>query len=80
MKGLKTGGRVVGSENKTTKEVKEVFKMAFDTLQGIPGVNIVDWAKENPTEFYKLISKLIPTAVEAKAEVSLNNEGAILNW
>ena len=50
MKGLKTGGRVVGSENKTTKEVKEVFKMAFDTLQGIPGVNIVDWAKDNPTE------------------------------
>lgn len=69
MKGKKTGGRVEGSVNKFTKTVKEVLTSAFDTLQEDPNVNIVKWGKENPTEFYKLCSKLIPTAVDVSATV-----------
>ena len=68
-------------ENATTKmvitqqQISDLLDNGDDSAK-----DLNEWAKENPTEFYKLISKLIPTAVEAKAEVSLNNEGAILNW
>lgn len=54
------GGRKPGSVNKTTKLVKEVFAEAFDKLQEHPTANLVSWAQEEPTEFYKLASKLIP--------------------
>jgi hypothetical protein len=40
----------------------------FDQLQVIPGVNLLDWATENPTEFYKLAAKLIPLQVEMEAK------------
>jgi hypothetical protein len=34
---------------------------------------MVKWAKENPTEFYKIASKLIPTELQG----NLNNTGVI---
>lgn len=63
-KGLpKTGGRQKGSLNKTTVAVKEAFRQAFDDLGGTGA--LVEWAKENPTQFYQLFSKLIPTEIDA---------------
>lgn len=38
----------------------------FDRLQIVPGVNLLDWAKDNPTEFYKLAAKLIPLQIETE--------------
>lgn len=69
MKGKKTGGKVKGSINKFTKSVKDVFKDTFEELQGNPKAKLSAWAKENPTEFYKLCSKMIPAAVELKADI-----------
>lgn len=59
----KTGGRKKGTPNKTTTAVKEAFRQAFDDLGGITA--LVTWAQENPTQFYQLFSKLIPTEIDA---------------
>jgi hypothetical protein len=69
MKGKKTGGRQAGTPNKLTATVKEVFTTVFTELQTDSEVNLKEWGKNNPTEFYKLCSKLIPAAVEMKAEI-----------
>jgi hypothetical protein len=59
----KTGGRKPGSLNKTTVAVKEAFREAFELLGGTQA--LVTWAGENPTQFYQLYSKLIPTEIDA---------------
>lgn len=59
-------GRKKGTPNKLTKTVKEAFENAFNAMQEQPGVKLEEWGKENPTEFYKLASKLIPSEINAK--------------
>ena len=59
------GGSRKGSPNKLTKSVKEAFEIAFSELQEDKEAKLSNWAKENPTEFYKLAAKLIPTSVNA---------------
>lgn len=68
MKGEKTGGRVAGTPNKLTKTVKERVLDVFNDLQEDPKANLLNWAKETPTEFYKIASRLIPTEVDAKVQ------------
>jgi hypothetical protein len=68
----KTGGRQRGSSNRTTKLVKEVFATVFDELQDDPAANLKEWAKENPTEFYRLSAKLIPVQIAGDPENPLN--------
>jgi UV DNA damage repair endonuclease len=43
--------------------VREHFAYAFDLLQDDDTVNLTAWGKANPTEFYRLASKLIPLQV-----------------
>lgn len=69
--GKKTGGREKGVPNKVTKDVKATFLEVFIELQKDKKANLSSWAKENATDFYKLSSKLIPAAIEAKVEGSL---------
>ena len=57
-------GKPKGAVNKSTKLVKEVFADVFSNLQNDPKVNLKAWGKANPTEFYKLAARLIPTEVE----------------
>jgi hypothetical protein len=64
----KTGGRVAGSINKLTKTVKERVLEVFNELQDDPTANMLSWAKEEPTEFYKIAAKLIPADINAKVE------------
>jgi hypothetical protein len=64
----KTGGRQVGSINKLTKTVKERVLEVFNELQDDPKANMLNWAKEEPTEFYKIAAKLIPADINAKVE------------
>jgi len=61
----KTGGRRKGTLNKFTSTVKEVFSSVFAGLQKSKNkdVTLAGWAKNNPTEFYKLASKLIPSEI-----------------
>ena len=56
-------GRPKGSVNKATKTVREHFAHAFNLLQEDDTVNLTSWGKANPTEFYRLASKLIPMQV-----------------
>lgn len=64
----KTGGKVKGTPNKLTRTVKETVLAAFNDLQNDPKANILAWAKDEPTEFYKIAAKLIPTEVNATVE------------
>lgn len=67
-------GKPKGAVNKSTRVVKEVFADVFSDLQEDKKANLKEWAKENPTEFYKLASKLIPVQLTGDAEnpVTLN--------
>lgn len=65
----KTGGRHKGTPNKTTAAAKEAIALAFDGIGGVP--ELVEWAKENRTEFYKLYARLIPVDVTASGDLTL---------
>jgi len=62
-------GRPKGTPNKLTRTVKETVLKVFDDLQADPKANLLAWGKDNPTEFYKIAAKLIPTEVNANVEV-----------
>lgn len=64
-------GRPKGSKNKVSKTIKAAFERAFTTLQRDPKARLAVWARANPTDFYKLASKLIPQ--EVKSEVNFIN-------
>lgn len=64
----KTGGRAKGTPNKLSSTVKENVIAVFNRLEGTAGM--AKWAKENPTAFYQIYSKLLPTEVEQKTEHS----------
>lgn len=55
-------GRVKGVPNKTTVAAKEALALAFEGVGGVPA--LIDWARANQTEFYKLWSKLLPIKAE----------------
>lgn len=57
-------GKPKGTPNKFTVSVRQAFQEAFHELQLDPYSNLLEWGKLNPTEFYKLASKLIPIAQE----------------
>lgn len=59
-KRIKTGGRKAGTPNKVTKALQESFEQVFNQLQNSNTASLHAWAQQNPTEFYKLASKLIP--------------------
>ena len=64
--GRKTGGRRKGSLNRFSTSVKEQLLATFNQLQEEDKVNLLDWARANPTEFYKLSAKLLPLQVETE--------------
>lgn len=64
----KIGGKTKGTPNKLTTTFKELVVTTMEKLQDKPKVNLEEWAEANPTEFYKIASKLIPTEVEAKVQ------------
>jgi hypothetical protein len=62
---LPGAGRPVGSVNKVTKSVKDALTEAFDELGGVP--SLVRWARMQPTDFYKLWSRLLPIQITGNA-------------
>lgn len=71
-KGWKPGpGRPKGVPNKLTQTIRAVFEDAFAELQDDPDANLTSWARENPTEFYKLSGKLIPTQMHLTGKLTL---------
>ena len=65
-------GRPPGAQGKLTKTVKETVLAVFNNLQEDPKANLEEWAKKEPTEFYKIAAKLIPTEVNAQVEGNMN--------
>jgi hypothetical protein len=64
----KSGGRIAGTPNKTTKTVKETFQAVFHKLQEHPKANLLKWAESQPSEFYRIATKLIPTTLAAELD------------
>ena len=76
-KGERRTGRAKGTPNKLTTTLRAVFEQTFIELQrhprkrgpdgqyvdGMPSVALVDWAQDNPGEFYKLAARMVPHEV-----------------
>lgn len=70
-RGRKTGGREAGTPNKTTASMKAAIQSVYDKLQDAAGGDhghFLAWAQGEPTEFYKLASKLLPIQVGGDAD------------
>lgn len=63
---IKTGGRVAGTPNKVSSAVRDNVIAVFDDIGGQEAM--VEWAKENKTEFYRLWGRLLP-----KSDVNQEN-------
>lgn len=61
-------GKPKGAIHKSTRIVKDVFADVFSQIQADKKANLKAWAIENPTEFYKLASKLIPIQLAGDPE------------
>lgn len=64
----KGGGRT--TPNRVTASVKEAFEQAFEKRGGVPA--LVAWAREEPSDFYKLYAKLLPANVHLSGHVDLS--------
>ena len=56
-----SSGRQKGTPNRVTTEAKTALALAFEGLGGVDA--LIEWAKDNQTEFYKLYAKLLPVQV-----------------
>ena len=65
----KLGGRAKGTPNRHTQSVKDALRAALDQAHpdGAKGY-FLDLARSDPRTFMGSVSKLIPTAIEAKVE------------
>ncbi|MEE8263247.1 MAG: hypothetical protein V3R83_12365 [Gammaproteobacteria bacterium] len=63
-------GRRKGTPNKKTVAVQDALQQAFDELGGIEA--LVEFARNEPTEFYRLWVKMLPKNVHA--DITSNGE------
>lgn len=66
-------GRKKGEPNKLTKTVKETVLAVFNDLQSDPKVNLTQFAKTYPRDFYAIAAKLIPTEVKGTVDVAVKS-------
>jgi len=59
-------GRPKGVPNKVSGNAKENIQAVFLRLGGTS--RMAEWAEENPTDFYKIYSRLIPTDVKLSGD------------
>ena len=66
-------GKPVGAKNKLTISVRDAVLSTFNEIQKDKQVNLTQFAKDYPIEFYRIAAKLIPTDITAsvKAEVKV---------
>lgn len=57
----KTGGRRKGTPNRITASMRDIWRQAFEELGGV--ASLVAWGRENPTDFYRAVTKMIPQDV-----------------
>ena len=58
----KTGGRRPGSVNRFTGTFRDAVQTVYNGLGGHAAFG--KWAKSNPTEYYRIASKLIPLEIK----------------
>lgn len=60
-------GRPRGSRNEAIKQADAAFDAAFEAIKNDPEHGLVNWAKQNKTDFYKLYAakRLTPPVQEA---------------
>lgn len=68
--------------NKLPKELKgqkaaDAFQSAFDLIGGVPRLAL--WADKNPTAFFSLYSKLIPSSVKADVHATIKVDAPWMN-
>lgn len=66
-------GRPKGSENAITKQmktVKETVLSVFNELQSDPKVNLLEFGRTNPRDFYAIAAKLIPTEIKGAVDLT----------
>ena len=68
-------GRPVGSKNKFTTP-KNAFIETFEELGGVD--NLVEWARANQIEFYRMVARLMPKEVEAKVSTQFTLLDALM--
>ncbi len=76
---MKAGpGRPKGSQNKRTLAAKAALESAFQKLGGAKA--LAAWAEANPTDFYRIWSKLVPQPREVSGPDGgpVNVSGVIL--
>ena len=61
-------GRKPGTPNKATRTVRETFEAVFVSLQSSDKASLRVWAEANPSDFYKLSTKLMPVQVRAEID------------
>jgi hypothetical protein len=59
----KTGGRKKGTPNKSTRGMKGAMLEVF-----AGNAHLLEWARANPTDFYRLMSRLLPRPVADSRE------------
>ncbi len=73
----KTGGRTKGTPNKLTATFREAVLLAYDNVGGHEAFTA--WARENPTEFYRIAARLIPAEMgrseDDRVIVIVNRDG-----
>lgn len=65
-KGVKTGGRVKGTPNKVTADVKEMVLAALTNVGGVDYLQ--SQAATNPNAFLTLVGKVIPLQVSGAGD------------
>ena len=66
----KTGGRLKGSPNKHTTDMRAAMVEAFDRAGGVE--YLVKLAATDPKTFCSLVSKIIPTEIKAQIDGDLS--------
>ncbi len=64
--GRKTGGRQAGTPNKVTTAFKTAVQIVYEDIGGHKA--FAAWARENPGDFYRIASRLIPTEIASTQE------------
>ena len=59
----KSGGRAPGVPNKFTASFREAVLFVYHGLGGHAA--FLEWARENPTEYYRIAARLIPAELKS---------------
>jgi hypothetical protein len=68
--GERRGGRKPGTRNKVSAETRQIVLDVFANLGATKAMT--EWARANPTDFYKIWAKLIPDEPPAQRGGDLN--------